>query len=869
MRLTIRRKILFLISPFFLLSVFSLNAQEKFSTDPRHKTVRLILNDGFNLKAFRDSVLLSSVPQALRPELVIRRIQAARKASQNAFQNELNQFEQRNSGSYGKLEFYTLVNLVVLETNDELLEHLVQSGLVKEVLDERIRPVYQAPFERRLDVSREIGGSEPGLKAIGAPFLWKLGYTGADRIVYIIDTGVWPNHPAIKRQWSGNYFPGAWTWKSYDRVEPGDKSESHGTHVTGTVLGLDTLNKDTIGLAFNARYIAADPIAESILGIKPIETLIGAFEFALNPDGDTATSDDVPDVITNSWGIPFYDEYICQADLIKDMLLAMDAAGIAVEFSAGNEGPNPETISLPQFVSIDTLSIFTVGAVDAGQNTFPIANFSSRGPTRCISSDSIPSLRIKPEVVAPGYAVRSSIGQEQYAYYSGTSMAGPHVSGGVALLKEAFPMLSGRDILNALYQTAYDLGEEGEDNVYGRGLIQLEAAYRFLEERYTPVPPNTSAYDLAIDNIVIPTTSCVGNIDLKVILQNRGALPIPVRKLIVRNNLTKMTRTLELTQTLGPGERDTIEVQGMVLDTIQHEFYATVYSDSTIAERNRTNNHCTRRMFVTVSRPLPYSETFEYNKVNAQDRLVLNPDHLVSWDTVRTGGLPSGNYSAHMRFIGYAPRSGQIDEIRLPRFEIPVQAKKLSLRLDYAYRYRNGYKDSLLIDVSTDCGESWPIHLFAQGGNSLATVDTNWSQFVPFNASHWDSLHFTLDSLISKGAITIRLAAVNRGGSRLYLDNIQVYTDLPAGNKKIDLTEWSLYPNPAENTLHLQTDRPLKNAKVLVCDLQGRILLKTAMQAGTTNLEIPLTGMRTGLYLLRLDSEEGCSTRKFMRQDFR
>ena len=48
-------------------------------------------------------------------------------------------------------------------------------------------------------------------------------------------------------------------------------------------------------------------------------------------------------------------------------------------------------------------------------------------------------------------------------------MAAPHVSGSILLLKEAFPFLSGEELLWALYLSAVDLGIPGEDNIYGMG----------------------------------------------------------------------------------------------------------------------------------------------------------------------------------------------------------------------------------------------------------------------------------------------------------------------------------------------------------------------------------------------------------------
>jgi subtilisin family serine protease len=96
--------------------------------------------------------------------------------------------------------------------------------------------------------------------------------------------------------------------------------------------------------------------------------------------------------------------------------------------SAGNEGPACETASTPP-ANYD--AAFSVGATSNGGY---IVSFSSRGPIGDL---------IKPDVTAPGESVRSSVPGGGYAYYPGTSMAGPHVAGLVALLWSAEPSLVG------------------------------------------------------------------------------------------------------------------------------------------------------------------------------------------------------------------------------------------------------------------------------------------------------------------------------------------------------------------------------------------------------------------------------------------
>lgn len=76
--------------------------------------------------------------------------------------------------------------------------------------------------------------------------------------------------------------------------------------------------------------------------------------------------------------------------------------------------------------------------------------------------------------------MRSSFPGNQYRLLSGTSMACPHVAGAVALLRQVDPNLSADQVKSLLFRSANDLGGVGEDNTYGNGRINLEAAYNLL-----------------------------------------------------------------------------------------------------------------------------------------------------------------------------------------------------------------------------------------------------------------------------------------------------------------------------------------------------------------------------------------------------
>ena len=213
----------------------------------------------------------------------------------------------------------------------------------------------------------------------------------------------------------------------------------------------------------------------------------------------------MPDAINNSWFDPGVNGE-CNSAYVN-ILNAAEAVGIAIVFSAGNDGPNASTITSPKNINTDLVNSFAVGAVNGNSNTFTIAGFSSRGPSICGGEE---SLLIKPEVSAPGQNVRSCELDGSYGLKSGTSMAAPHVAGAIVLLKEAFPTLTGTEIKLALYFTCRDLGTVGEDNTYGMGIIDVLAAFNYLvDQGNEPVEPGVEN-DIMFVDVVAEERNCDG-----------------------------------------------------------------------------------------------------------------------------------------------------------------------------------------------------------------------------------------------------------------------------------------------------------------------------------------------------------------------
>jgi len=316
-------------------------------------------------------------------------------------------------------------------------------------------------------------GIASGVRAVGAPRVWReLGIDGTGTIVGTLDTGVDATHPALADRWRGNFAPAAECWLDAsgigDTSFPIDRDAiGHGTHTMGILTGLAP--GDTIGVAPGARWIAANTIVGGLGRLD--NAVMASLEFMTDPDGDPATSEDVPDVVSNSWGVSeaFQGYFGCDSRW-WDAIDNCEAAGVVLVWAAGNEGPYTGSIRSPGDRATTPLNSFSVGSTEAVE-PYTINGFSSRGPSGCGGA-----FEIKPEVVAPGEDIYSARPGGVYQLLSGTSMAVPHIAGTVALMRQANPDLDVASIKEILMSTAVDKGSPGQDNSYGHGFIDAFAA---------------------------------------------------------------------------------------------------------------------------------------------------------------------------------------------------------------------------------------------------------------------------------------------------------------------------------------------------------------------------------------------------------
>ena len=290
-----------------------------------------------------------------------------------------------------------------------------------------------------------------GLEALNVEDVWNSGYTGEGVVVAVIDTGVDGTHPDLVGQVIEGYRP------LTDEILPAGTDSSyggaHGTHVAGTIAATDD-GLGIVGVAPDAKimpivifdtvgYVGDDEVAEGII-------------WAVNNGAD---------ILQNSWGGWGYSYTLKEA---FDYALDRD---VVVTVSAGNDHTD-QHVHYPSGYP----GIIQVAAVEFNGGKYRTTWFSNRSDAITVGAPGVDILSTVPQATALGYEggeLADSFGG-LYAFYQGTSMACPHVSGVVALLKEKYPDAKVWQIRKLIEQGAVDIDKDGYDHDSGFGLVNAK-----------------------------------------------------------------------------------------------------------------------------------------------------------------------------------------------------------------------------------------------------------------------------------------------------------------------------------------------------------------------------------------------------------
>ncbi len=369
-----------------------------------------------------------------------------------------------------------------------------------------------------------------GLDAICASYAYDRGWTGEGQTVAVLDSPFATTHAEFGTTLADK-FNGF-----YDASEDLDTHASircnvaactatHGTHVAG-IIAANNDDSNMHGVAYDAKIKAVTIFSNTTIWDLSTSELRNAIDegsgsniIAMNNSwGSSLKScyfhNDVAHFYNRPPGKDF-DKANCLGDTIDHTPAAAERRawrdavgdGTIVVFANGNHGLNSLTGKVQLYTAFDFTNSdtpdATVSATDIfGKDKANIPSFRGTFPRydaelegkwiTVIAVDQNNNNEIASFSNACGSAKNYCIAAPGVAIYGparhysaslwvtgkGTSQAAPHVSGALAVLKQAFPSMDSEQLVSLVLDTASDLGREGTDEVYGRGMLNLDNASR-------------------------------------------------------------------------------------------------------------------------------------------------------------------------------------------------------------------------------------------------------------------------------------------------------------------------------------------------------------------------------------------------------
>lgn len=300
---------------------------------------------------------------------------------------------------------------------------------------------------------------------------WSRGVTGTGSKIAIIDTGIDLDNP----EFAGRIDPAS-ADVAADRSA--QQEDDHGTNVA-LVAAAARNSTGVVGIAYNSTIIAlrADTpgsCAEEDPEDASLGCTFNSTAIAAGIDRAVGAGATVINLSLGGGGI---------SNTVRNAVARAAARGVVLIVSAGNDGESTEPDIDPDqpdpfaasILEAGGSNVIIVGSVDDNGVISPFSNkagalassyLTARGQRICCVYEN-----------GELFITTDENGDRFVTLFSGTSFSAPQVSGAVALLKQAFPNLTGADIVSILLDSARDAGAAGADAIYGRGVLDIARAF--------------------------------------------------------------------------------------------------------------------------------------------------------------------------------------------------------------------------------------------------------------------------------------------------------------------------------------------------------------------------------------------------------
>jgi hypothetical protein len=261
---------------------------------------------------------------------------------------------------------------------------------------------------------------------------------------------------------------------------------------------------------------------------------------------------------------------------------------------------------------------------------------------------------------------------------------------------------------------------------------------------------------------------------------------------------------------------------------------------------------------------LPFAHGFQSGSVPPPGWTVNNyvtSSGTQGWKLATNAGSGSSR-STRCNFYDFANASVYLTT---PKLDLSTANGLTTLSFDHAYAYYSAtFFDSLRVEVSNDCGETWTT-IFHDGKDGLATAPININAFTP-TSSQWANNTIDISNFNGSAELLVRFVGESGFGNNLYVDNINV-TAL-VGVKELELNTFSIRPNPTSDVAQIIFGlEKAESIHLSVFNAQGALVQSRNLgdlPSGEHVVNLEATNLTSGTYRIVLQGKEGVATAQWM-----
>ncbi len=270
---------------------------------------------------------------------------------------------------------------------------------------------------------------------------------------------------------------------------------------------------------------------------------------------------------------------------------------------------------------------------------------------------------------------------------------------------------------------------------------------------------------------------------------------------------------------------------------------------------------------------LPFSEDFENGLLEDRGWTVVNPDNSITWGVYHVEGN-GGERAAGIKLFDYFSVMKRDQLISPPINLTGVMNAALHFEHAYAQSLNTAYSDSLIVKISTDCGNTWTriLELAEDGSYNFATHEPTGYSFIPATPADWCNTggaapcyDVDITPWIGNPDTRIMFESVRMVGNNLFVDNVQVFIYTGENENTVEQDNVVVYPNPGREKFNVELPEGIGPGSFNVLNSTGQ-----QVSAGTFSdqrkFTLDLSGKPIGIYYLQILTDGNQSVSKIILQ---